>query len=154
MHNLWLVGLWTYQFLDISHIDWKQDEKRNKYGSILDKNGISRKWTEKPLFHFRKYRNGIPQIRKQTKESRKRNGSEQDFFPSVFNLNFDWWNLLVNQNQSCNTLYKIWANKNKGKLAKAEVHSYDIINKYLFDQFSFSLLPSPTTALEMLVGIY
>jgi len=62
MHNLWLVGLWIYQFLDISHIDWKRDEKQNKYGSILDKNRISRKWTEKPVFRFGKYGNGIPRI--------------------------------------------------------------------------------------------
>jgi hypothetical protein len=55
----------------------------------------------------------------------------------------DWWNLLVDQNQSCNTLYKIWAKTNKGKPLKAEVHSYDFINKYLFDQFSFSLVPLP-----------
>jgi hypothetical protein len=53
----------------------------------------------------------------------------------------DWWNLLVNQNQSCNTLDKIWTDKNKGKPTKADVQSYDIINKYLFDQFSFSLVP-------------
>ena len=49
----------------------------------------------------------------------------------------DWWNLLVNHNQSCNTLYKIWTKTNKGKPAKAEVLSYDFINKYLFDQFLF-----------------
>ena len=48
--------------------------------SILDKNGISWKRTEKPLSHFRKYGNGIPQIQKRTEESRKRNGSERDFF--------------------------------------------------------------------------
>ena len=79
MHNLWLVGLWTYQFLDISHIDWKQDEKRNKYGSILDKNGISRKQTEKSVSCFRKYENGISQIRKRREENRKQNRSERDF---------------------------------------------------------------------------
>ena len=88
MNNLWLVGLWTYQFLDISHIDWKRDKKRKKYGSIMDKNGISWKRTEKPLSRFRKYGNGIPQIRKRTEESRKRNGSGQDFFLSVFNLTY------------------------------------------------------------------
>jgi hypothetical protein len=55
------------------------------------------------------------------------------------------------QNQSYSTLYKMWTNTNKAKLAKAEVHSYDIINKYLFDQFSFSLVPSLAMALEMLV---
>jgi hypothetical protein len=31
-----------------SHIDLKRDEKRNKYESILDENGISQKRTEKP----------------------------------------------------------------------------------------------------------
>jgi len=80
MHNLWLVGLWTYQFLDISHIDWKRDEKQNKYGSILDKNGISRKRTKKPLSRLRKYENGIPQIWNRTEERRKRNRSDRDFF--------------------------------------------------------------------------
>jgi hypothetical protein len=47
MHSWWLVGLW-YQFLDISHIDWKRDKKWNKYGSIPDENGIPRKRTENP----------------------------------------------------------------------------------------------------------
>ena len=54
--------------------------KRNKYGSIPCKNGISRKRTEKPHFYFRKYGNGIPQIWKQTDKNRKRNGSERKYF--------------------------------------------------------------------------
>ena len=55
----------------------------------------------------------------------------------------DWWNLLVNHNQSYNTLYKIWTKTKKGKPAKAGVLRYDFTNKYLFDQFSFSLVPLP-----------
>jgi hypothetical protein len=33
------------------------------------------------------------------------------------------------------------------------VYSYDFINKYLFDQFSFSLVPLPATVPEMCVAI-
>ena len=58
----------------------KTDEKRNKYRSSPCKNKIPRKRTEKPHFYFRKYGNGIPQIRKQTDKNRKRNGSEREYF--------------------------------------------------------------------------
>jgi len=35
------------------------DEKQKKYGSTPDKNRIPHKQAEKPVSHFRKYRNGI-----------------------------------------------------------------------------------------------
>jgi hypothetical protein len=62
----------------------KRDEKRNKYGSIPNKNEIPRKRTEKPLSRFRKHENGIPQIRKRVEQNRKRDESERDFFRPFF----------------------------------------------------------------------
>jgi hypothetical protein len=51
-----------------------------------------------------------------------------------------WWKLLVNQNQSCNTLYKIWTKINKGKLAKEKVMVLSI-SIYLVN--SLSHVPFP-----------
>jgi hypothetical protein len=61
----------------------------------------------------------------------------------------DWWKLLMNHNQFCNTLYMIWTKTNKGKPAKAKVMILSI-SIYLVNSLAMSL----ATALEILVDIY
>jgi hypothetical protein len=54
----------------------------------------------------------------------------------------DWWNLLMNQNQSCNTLYKVWTKTTKGKPTKAEVLvMISSLSIYLINSLSLVLLP-------------
>jgi hypothetical protein len=62
----------------------------------------------------------------------------------------DLWNLLMNHNQSCNTLYKIWTKMNKGKPTKAKVMNLSIS---IYLSILLAMCPSLATAPEMLVDI-
>jgi hypothetical protein len=60
-----------------------------------------------------------------------------------------WWDLL-NHNQSCNTLYKIWTKTNKGKPAKVKVM---ILSISIYLSILLAIYPSPKAVPEMLVDI-
>jgi hypothetical protein len=61
-------------------IDWKRDKNGINTGLFHIKTGLLGNGRKNTIFYFRKYENGISQIRKRTEKYRKRNGTVREKF--------------------------------------------------------------------------